>query len=99
VFQNDETGAYACEIAYGTKSIKLHQRGGLDIIISNSSDIDEMGLHVATRFDLDPENRIVLEWCEPNFKAWSGYLSPKLGALTLEYQKDYAWLMAKRSGV
>lgn len=54
---------------------------------------------MATRFDLDAVNRVVLEWRLDNFKPWKGYSSPRLGTLMLEYQKEYAWLMVKRSGV
>ena len=99
VYQDEQTGAYACEVAFGTKTLKTHQRGDLDLIIQNSSDIDAVGLPMATRFDLDKENRVVLEWSDTNFKPWRGYSSPRLGGLTLDYQKDYAWLMAKRGGV
>lgn len=99
VYQNDEDGSYACEIAFGTKTLKTHQRSGLDIIIVNSSDLDEIGLPIATRFDLDSESRVVLEWRTDNFRPWKGYSSPKIGALTLVYQKEYAWLMAKRGGI
>jgi len=99
VYQDTEGGTYACEVAFGTKSLKSHQRAGLDIIIANSTDIDAMGLHMATRFDLDMRNRVVMEWKNDNFQPWKGYNSPRIGALTLEYQKEYAWIMAKRGGV
>lgn len=99
VYQDTESGGYACEVTFGTKSLKTHQRSQLDIIIVNSSDLDEIGLPIATRFDLDAENRVVLEWKDDNFKPWRGYQSPKIGTLTLEYQKEYAWLMARRGGV
>lgn len=99
VYQDGETGCYACEVAFGTKTLKTHQRSQLDIIIVNSSELDLMGLPMNTRFDLDTENRVVLEWLSRNFKPWTGYRSPRIGALTLEYQKEYAWLMAKRGGI
>lgn len=99
VYQDTESGCYACEVAFGTKTLKTHQRRELDIIIVNSSDLDEIGLPIATRFDLDAENRVVMEWIDGSFSPWKGYQSPKIGALTLEYQKEYAWLMAKRGGV
>lgn len=99
VYQDSETGGYACEVTYGTKSLKTHQRMGLDIIIINSADLDLIGLPMATRFDLDADNRVVMEWKEDNFMPWAGYQSPKIGALTLDNQKEYAWLMAKRGGV
>lgn len=96
VYVNEETGGFACEIAYGTKRLRLMQRQDKDLIIQNSSDLDEIGLPMATRFDLDRKNRVVLEWNPENFKPWSGYKTPRIGALTLPYQKDYAWLMLKR---
>lgn len=96
VYQNSETGAYACEIAFGTKNLKILQRKDKDLIIQNFSHMQEVGLPVATRFVLDPELRVVLEWCEPNFKPWTGYRTPKIGRLTEYYQKEYAWLMMMR---
>lgn len=99
VYEDTESGGYACEVTFGTKSLKTHQRAELDIIIINSSDLDAMGLPMATRFDLDACNRIVMEWNVKNFKPWRGYVSPKIGALILDYQKEYAWIMAKRGGV
>ena len=99
VFQDDETGRYACEIAYGTKTLNAVARGDKDLIIQNYSHLDEMGLPVATRFNLDLNKRVVLEWNESNFKPWSGYKTPRIGQLTLHYQKDYAWMMGKRGGV
>lgn len=99
VYQDTESGGYACGIAFGTKSLKTHQRAAFDIIIVNSSDLDAMGLPMATRFDLDDGNRIVMKWEKGNFEPWGGYRSPRIGGLTLEYQKEYAWLMAKRGGI
>lgn len=99
VYQNSETGEYACEVTFGTKSLKVHKRQDKDIIIQNLSDLNAIGLPMATRFDLDYENRVVFEWKPPNFEPWTGYTTPRIGSLTLEYQKDYAWLMAKRGGV
>lgn len=99
VFQDEETGLYAVEIIYGTKNLKSLTRRDKDIIIQNCADLDEMGLPVATRFMMDPDCRVVLEWLPPNFEPWSGYKSPKLGHLLLDYEKEYAWLMAKRASV
>lgn len=99
VYMDDETSTYACEVCFGTKHLKTMRRQDVDIIIQNSTDLSEIGLPMATRFDLDKENRVVLEWKPGNFEAWRGFTSPKIGALTLEYQKEYAWLMAKRSAV
>lgn len=99
VYQNTETGAYACEIVYGTKNLKTLTRSGKDLIIQNYSDMCEVGLPVATRFDLDANKRVILEWAEKNFKPWPNHRSPKIGSLTEDYQKDYAWLMMRRMGV
>lgn len=96
VFENQATHAFACQIAYGSKHLKTVTRSDKDIIIQNSTHLDEMGLPMATRFDLDPENRVVLEWSPPNFVPWSNRRTPRIGHLTLEYQKEYAWLMATR---
>jgi hypothetical protein len=98
VYRNEETGQHACEIAYGTKSLKQHNRQGLDVIVVNSADLDAMGLPMATRFNLDADKRVTLLWASENFQPWTGYSTPKIGALLLEYQKEYAWLMATRAG-
>jgi hypothetical protein len=99
VYQDTETGAYACEIVFGTKNLKILRRRDKDLIIQNFSDMQEMGLYVATRFDLDGNKRIVVEWSARNFKPWSGYRTPKIGRLTESYQKEYAWLMMTRMGI
>ena len=99
VYADEAKAVFACEIAFGTKRLKTLSRGDIDLIIQNSTDLDEMGLAVATRFDLDSATRVVLEWNDTNFKPWTGYNTPKIGALTLPYQKDYVWLMAKRNAI
>lgn len=99
VYEDVETGVFACEIVYGSKHHKIATRSDKDIIIQNFSHLDEMGLPLATRFDLGPENRVVLGWDEPDFRPWNGYRSPRLGHLLLHYQKEYAWLMAKQASV
>jgi hypothetical protein len=98
VLQNSETGQFACEVAFGTKNLKLTQRQGVDLIIQNSSDITGMGLSVATRFDLDPEKRAILLWNDEYFGCWTGKSSPKLCSLPLEYQKEFAFLIMRRMG-
>lgn len=98
VYQDTQTGKYACEIVYGTKNLKLLTRKDKDLIVQNFTDMQEVGLPVATRFALDGNKRVVLEWCELNFKPWSQYRTPKIGRLTDHYQRDYAWLMMKRMG-
>ena len=99
VLQNSETGEYACEVAFGTKNLKLIQRQGLDLIIQNSTDLSAMGLSVATRFDLDPETRAILLWNPAFFGCWTGKTTPKLCSLPLEYQKEFAFLTMRRMGV
>ena len=97
VYQDTESGGFACEIAYGTTHLKSVTRRDKDIIIQNSSHLDEVGLPMATRFDLDLDCRIVLEWSQKNFKPWSNRRTPRIGQLTIFYQKEYVWLMAMRS--
>jgi hypothetical protein len=96
VFQDEDSGEFACRIAFGTKNIKVTQRQGRDIIIQNSHHLDEMGLPFATRFDLDDHNIVVLPWTSEFFGCWRRYHSPKIGFLLETYQKDYAFIMAKR---
>ena len=99
VYEDSETGDFACQIAFGTKHLKVAHRSDRDLIIQNFTDLSAMGLKMATRFDLDPQNRVELVWDEANFKPWSGYLTPKIGQLSLPYQKEYVWLMAKRGAM
>lgn len=96
VLRSRQSGKIACEIAYGTKNLKTWVRGNDDIIIQNSLHLDEIGLPFATRFNLDDNMRIILYWEPPHFDCWSGYSSPKIGHLTEEYQKEYAWIMMRR---
>lgn len=91
-----KTGEIGCRIAYGTKNLKFVQRKNLDIIIQNTADLDAVGLPMATRFDLDERNIVTLPWTEEFFGCWSGYPHPKIGALTEEYVKSYAYIMALR---
>lgn len=98
VKQNSNTGQYACKIAYGTKNLKTWLRRDLDVIIQNTSDLDEMGLPMATRFVLDEGALITLPWSPERFSCWSGYSSPRIGALSVEYQKEFAFIMMRRLG-
>lgn len=98
VLENKKTGSYACKIAYGTKNLKTWARKDKDIIVQNSSDLDRMGLPVATRFVIDEDMMMILPWSPPHFDCWAGKLNPKLGQLLLEYQKEYAFIMMKRMG-
>lgn len=97
VFKHKTQEEYACEIAYGTKNLKTWLRHSQDIIIQNNNDLDDIGLPFATRFVLDDDAKIVMRWRPPNFDCWSGYRSPKIGQLTIDYQKEYAWIMMQRA--
>lgn len=96
VRRNTRTGEFACKIAYGTKTLRAWARHDRDIIIQNTSDLDEMGLAVATRFVLDEDQCIVMPWKPPHFGCWTGRRSPRIGSLLLDYQKHYAWIMMLR---
>lgn len=96
VLRGKTDGAIACRLAYGTKNLKFIQRKTLDIIVQNHDDLDSMGLSMATRFDLDSKNVAVLPWTEEYFGCWTGYQHPKIGALSEDYIKTYAYIMALR---
>lgn len=96
VLQNVEAGLFACELAFGTKNLKTWSRFDQDVIIQNSVDLDACGLAVATRFDMDPNNRATLPWTDEYFGCWSGRSSPKIGTLPTEYQKDVAFILMKQ---
>ena len=93
VYKGKKTGAYACEVAYGTKNLKVIRRGEIDLIISHPPRL-QVGLARATRFDLD--RIVLLPWEPPFFEPWTGNPTPKIGALTEECIRDYAFLMMKR---
>ena len=88
---------FACEVAFGTKNLKLMQREQLDLVIQNASHIRQFGLERATRFDLDLI--IALPWTAEFFGCWRGYTSPVIGSLTSEYIKEYAYQMLRRKSV
>jgi hypothetical protein len=90
-----ETKQYACEVAFGTKNLKLMARQHLDLIIQNAEHLRQLGLYRATRFDLD--NIITLPWDDEYFGCWGGHSSPVLSSLTELYVKEYAYLMMRRS--
>lgn len=95
VLRNKSNGAFACRIAYGTKNLKVFLRQDKDLIIQNFSDLNEVGLPAATRFCLDQELIIDLPWTQENFGCWKGKSHPRIGALTLDYHKELAWLMSR----
>lgn len=94
VLRDDADGMIAARVAYGTTNLKLMQREGLDLVIQNAADLRIIGLAMATRFDLD--EILIMPWCPPHFDCWTGYETPVIGRLTLEYAKDLAWMMLKR---
>jgi hypothetical protein len=94
VLQGQTTGAYACRVAYGTKTLNIIKRQIVDLIIQRPHFV---GLPRPTRFDLD--HILLLPWQRPFFGCWRGYSSPKVGALTEEFIREYAFLMMKRLSV
>ncbi len=94
VLQGKKSGLFACEVAYGTKILKIIKRQTVDLIIQNPKNV---GLPRPTRFDLD--RIILLPWAPPFFDCWQGYNSPKIGALDEEYIREYAFIMIKRQSV
>lgn len=93
VLKGRSTGTFACDVYYGTKHLKLGSRDR-DLTIQNAADLAIIGLPTATRFDLD--RKLLLPWTPDFFGCWSGYKTPKLGALTETYVREYAWLMMLR---
>jgi hypothetical protein len=96
VLQNVQEGLFACEVAFGTKNLKTWSRLDKDIIIQNSNDLDLCGLPVATRFDMDPSNRVALPRTPEFYGCWSGRRSPRIGSLPTDYQKDVAFILMKQ---
>lgn len=96
VLRSKLSGEIAVELTYGTKNLKTWARIDKDIIIQNTTDLDEMGLAVATRFNLDDDHRIIRPWKPPHFDCWSNQRTPKIGSLLVDYQKEYAWIMMRR---
>lgn len=96
VLRKKDSGEIACLCSFGTSNLKTAQRSAIDLIIQNATDMAEMGLPMATRFDLDPRNQAVMYWSEKFFGCWQGYNHPKLGALTTTYQKEFAYSMMMR---
>jgi hypothetical protein len=95
VLRGKTSGKIYCNIAYGTKQLKITKRGKVDLIIQNANHISQLGLARATRFDLDCV-ATELPWNEEFFGCWSGKSSPIVGALTENYIREYAYLMLRR---
>jgi len=96
VFVDEESSLHFCEVAYGTTNLKFPQRGHLDLMIQNAADMRDIGLHRATRFDLDKENVLILPWTNEFFDCWDGMDTPYMGSLTEDYLKALAWVLFKR---
>jgi hypothetical protein len=94
VLKGERTGRFACKVAYGTKILKIIKRQTVDLIIQQQADLDQTGLPRPTRFDLD--RLVTLPWQPPFFSPWAGYATPKIGALTEKWIREYAFLMIKR---
>jgi hypothetical protein len=95
VLRGKTSGRLYCNVAYGTKHLKITKREHLDLIVQNSTHIQQIGLARATRFDLD-NIAIELPWTPDFFGCWAGHRSPVIGTLTQEYIKVYAYLMMRR---
>ncbi len=88
----ENSGSYAVRVAYGTSTLKIEQRGNIDIIAQSQSDLDANGVAVPTRFDL--ENTALIPWEEPECGCWRGKYSPVLGNLTRDQEEDAARKLA-----
>ncbi len=64
------------------------------MIVQSVSDLNRMGLPVATRFDLD--SHVDLPWTPEFFGCWSGKSSLVIGRLTGDYLIEYAFKMLRR---
>ena len=59
------SGRGAVKVSYGTTKLKTFTRRRQDLIIQNTAALAEIGLPMATRFDLDQTN--TLPWCAEFF--------------------------------
>jgi len=94
VQRGQQSGLFACRVAFGTKQLKIPQRRDKDIIVQNTNDIRIFGLARATRFDLD--TTATLPWTPDFFGCWTDHASPLIGSLTEPFIKEYAFLMMLR---
>jgi hypothetical protein len=95
ILQNGDSDEYACQVIYGTKNLKLMSRERLDLIVQSAADLRQLGLHRATRFDLD--KMVTLPWSPEFFGCWACFNTPVIGSLTEDYIKEYAYMMMRRS--
>jgi len=83
------------EVTYGTSNLKLDVHT-LDLIVANATDLAEMGLPQATRFDLD--RTVTLPWCEEFFVPRAGQQSPIIGHLNFAAVSQLEALKVMRRG-
>jgi hypothetical protein len=76
---DSESNRGAVNVSYGTTNLKWMKRRKVDLIIQNAAALKEIGLPMATRFDLDHNN--VLPWCAEFFCIPKGYRSITVGSL------------------
>lgn len=97
--QGKKTGNYAAEVYFGTKNLRKSATMGIDLIIMNNSDLDDLNLPVATRFDLAEKSCVLLPWSSQNFGCWHGFSTPILGSLNEGYRKELAYCRMNRLGI
>jgi hypothetical protein len=51
VLQGKTSGIFACQVAYGTKELKIIKRQTVDLIVQNTAHVQQMGMARPTRFD------------------------------------------------
>lgn len=78
VFLNKQHTRAQIEVTYGTSKLKQDARL-LDLIIANATDLAEMQLPQATRFDLDVT--LTLPWASEFFEPRPGQSSPIISHL------------------
>lgn len=83
------------EVTYGTSKLKVETRL-LDLILANASDLAEMGLPQATRFDLDMT--VTLPWAAEFFEPRAGQSTPILGHLNFAAISQLEALKVMRRG-
>jgi hypothetical protein len=83
------------EVTYGSSKLKADTRL-LDLILANATDLAEMGLPQATRFDLDIS--VLLPWCEEFFEPSAGHRTPIIGHLNFTAVSQLETLKVMRRG-
>ncbi len=95
VYLNKNHTRARVEVTYGTSNQKLDTRP-LDLVLANATDLAEMGLPQATRFDLDAT--VTLPWCEEFFVPRPGQTSPIIGHLNYAGVSQLETLKVLRRG-